>query len=732
MAGVVCVSPKITAPTPRASNVIAPTSAQKNKQEQEQATRNQDISITAPVQHTGQQQSMAMVQIVLHASIGTLFYLRQVQEFLPLSCFGERDLLALSAHSGNVSYEDFIDGKTSANNTKGHVKRGQPLKIILKNRNEKADVLLDLLERGVFEALSKNILEAVQLTVFVDKDHPTNVLESYTFSFKYTGDVRDVNSRLASISLESGYTADMKTLRTAKHGLETIIRRLITLSTFLPLLPNKRYMEIHLFYTEDCPADYEPPGFRMAAHDPLVFPNSEDWTRETQSCGSMDSGFHSVGLKVTSLKWRGNDHTESPSRAQIPEDIRYSELVARDHDVGFDNINDVVMISQSCSQESTGGSNEAEGGVSKKTLTFPTWDSDLVPTQANPESMAMLNSIARPQISQVKVSAIRNERQRSLNVDLIHGKQNQGELAADGGGIVSCQCGLNNLNEDMVQCVFCNTRQHLICYGFLYAQDPSIPEPHACYKCLLEPRETTLLREMDTLVLLRRALRVIIEEGYPNHVRDFAQKLGCNGNTIVQITDMLRRRGFLQATPGSKSKGFLSKGLPKFTVPDSPEIRDKLKKEIFNPLSKISHHYIVPDDWQANNSGKLDDYLQASQSHCGSKKVVWQSRQSTECSFQEAGSYTSFSNSSVRLTHVMDADAGTNPQTIVDTQDTPFSSRRRRERNLDDEPQETEIPESQRSRNAGIERETRLRKKRKLSNVTRPIDICDPIDEESS
>ena len=91
----------------------------------------------------------------------------------------------------------------------------------------------------MFEALSKRILEAVQLTVFVDKNEPTNVLESYTFSFKYTGDVRDMNSRLASISLESVGTADMQTFRTARHGLETIIRRLITLSTFLPMLPSE-------------------------------------------------------------------------------------------------------------------------------------------------------------------------------------------------------------------------------------------------------------------------------------------------------------------------------------------------------------------------------------------------------------------------------------------------------------------------------------------------------------
>ena len=55
--------------------------------------------------------------------------------------------------------------------------------------------------------------------------------------------------------------------------------------------------------------------------------------------------------------------------------------------------------------------------------------------------------------------------------------------------------------------------------------DPSNPDTHGCYKCLLDPDEPSLLREMETLVLLRRALKVILEEGYPNRVSHFAQKL---------------------------------------------------------------------------------------------------------------------------------------------------------------------------------------------------------------
>jgi meiosis-specific protein len=161
--------------------------------------------------------------------------------------------------------------------------------------------------------LKKNFLEALQLTVIVDKDAPDQVLESYTFSFKYSGGLGDLDRTLASVSLNtSGCVADMKTVQTARLGLEMIVRRLITLSSFLPILPStpsfcsqrfqpvlidkldKRFLEIHLHYTENCPLEYEPPGFNTAVGDSIRFPLNANWRRESQLCGAMDSGYHTL------------------------------------------------------------------------------------------------------------------------------------------------------------------------------------------------------------------------------------------------------------------------------------------------------------------------------------------------------------------------------------------------------------------------------------------------------
>lgn len=52
-----------------------------------------------------------------------------------------------------------------------------------------------------------------------------------------------------------------------------------------------------------------------------------------------------------------------------------------------------------------------------------------------------------------------------------------------------------------------------------------MPDIHACYQCLLGQGETELLGEMHTLVLLRRALSIILTEGFQNRIPVFAQKL---------------------------------------------------------------------------------------------------------------------------------------------------------------------------------------------------------------
>ena len=74
-----------------------------------------------------------------------LLTIGHAREFLPLPCFGDCDLVTLSKKFGQLSYEDFSAPKSSDDMSEGIGRRGQPMKTILRNREENADRLLDLL-----------------------------------------------------------------------------------------------------------------------------------------------------------------------------------------------------------------------------------------------------------------------------------------------------------------------------------------------------------------------------------------------------------------------------------------------------------------------------------------------------------------------------------------------------------------------------------------------------------
>ncbi|KAL2814837.1 HORMA domain-containing protein [Aspergillus cavernicola] len=563
-------------------------------------------SVSGKIRLLRQQQSLEMVKIMLHVTFGTLFYLR---EFLPLPCFDDRDLKETQRQQ-KFSYREFIDNKSSTDPAKGvsvsafgKSRIGQPLKVIIRGSDPKADMIVNVLEAGIFDALSKSVLEAVQLTILVDKDAPENVLESYTFSFKYTRGIGDLQSRLESLSIEPfGYVADMKSAQTGRIALENIVRRLITLSAFLPTLPNKRTLGVNLFYTEDCPPDYEPPGFTGARDGPIHYPLTENWRRESQVCGRIETGWHTVGLKVTSLKWVGPEPEVSESLPQIPSQIEYNDTVPRTADIGFENEESMLQSSQSggSSQEATQDIAERERlRLMMPPQEVPPPDSDLISTQPvkpmsalETESAEPPNSNPNPSPKPSKKFILPKRRIAEIRKSLVSWKPNGLKVSKlQKPGVIRCQCGWDGEEEAMLECSFCHTRQHLLCYGYEGVHQRNVPDVHACYQCLLEPNESQAFDEMEDLVLTRRALRVIVDEGFPSYTSVFAEKLHCGGPAIVRITNFLKEEGFLQPTFGYKAKGFMRKGLPKFSVPESEDIRQRIRQEIMDPMVKIKHHY---------------------------------------------------------------------------------------------------------------------------------------------
>jgi hypothetical protein len=91
-------------------------------------------------------------------------------EFLPLPCFDDRDLKE-AQRENTLSYREFIDGKPRPGGTAalpqvafGSGRRGQPLKIILRGSDPKANMILDVLVR---------LLSTLALIQFIDGSRKT-------------------------------------------------------------------------------------------------------------------------------------------------------------------------------------------------------------------------------------------------------------------------------------------------------------------------------------------------------------------------------------------------------------------------------------------------------------------------------------------------------------------------------------------------------------------------------
>ena len=76
----------------------------------------------------------------------------------------------------------------------------------------------------------RHFLASVQLNIILDKKQPSEVVESYTFTFNYE------ETHLKGLAISSG-TRQPVTIKSAKHGLNMMIRYLIELIQTLPDLP---------------------------------------------------------------------------------------------------------------------------------------------------------------------------------------------------------------------------------------------------------------------------------------------------------------------------------------------------------------------------------------------------------------------------------------------------------------------------------------------------------------
>ncbi|KUM60250.1 hypothetical protein ACN42_g6885 [Penicillium freii] len=259
--------------------------------------------------------------------IASLLFMRGL---LLMDDFGERILRTNRFHE-RYNYAHFVNGKSKGNFRRNRVEY-VPIWVIERHMSDEADQLLDLLENGIFDALLRGVLLAVQFTVIADKGSPNKVLESYTFTFDNFGE-RGTADRLTNgprMDFVSPHE-DRASMRNMAFEGKALIRRLRTMCAQSPPLPNERSLGIHVFYKPECPGSYDVPGFADSQDNTIEYPRTSYWERTRRFYGSVDSGFHTLGLRVNSLLCTSpGGEAYFPSAEEANDDI-----VLRSDEVGI-------------------------------------------------------------------------------------------------------------------------------------------------------------------------------------------------------------------------------------------------------------------------------------------------------------------------------------------------------------------------------------------------------------
>ncbi|KAF9475066.1 DNA-binding protein [Pholiota conissans] len=291
---------------------------------QNQHTRNTTQSIS-------QSQSLAAVQTLLRAGLGTITYLRNL---LPEDNFTRNHFTSVDDFS-SLQADASQESTSSRTNVSGF-----RITTITRGYTDEADRILNYMEYGIFDALEKRYLRSfifgIYLASFDTKD-PNNIVEAYTFNFKYHKiPGSDIFVPLVSLAEKQKKNAEdplaraikngkPPTLRDVKMSVKALLKTLIQAISNMDVLPRRRFATFKVFYTEETPADYEPPHFEPgdAEKDKWFFMTHDlDEVPERTSIGKVDTSHHSVNLNVTSIA------SYLPSSSEHGDDAIFSGLTA--------------------------------------------------------------------------------------------------------------------------------------------------------------------------------------------------------------------------------------------------------------------------------------------------------------------------------------------------------------------------------------------------------------------
>lgn len=238
-------------------------------------------------------------------------------------------------------------------------------KLVCGSEKKEAELFIQWLEKGVFDALTKKYLSTVFLEVFEniegqegnkendvrvgtqcgdsgiplgkkdENNHSRRLLEVFSFEVSYPVDSDGPEFRMSRSGPRGGEKDDGECSReNIKQNTASVLRRLVELASTLAPLPDDRVISMKLLYTDDTPKNYEPPLFCAAPND-----STNCWFENRPlrlSPGKVRTPYHELMMHIR-------------TQAEVPDPTHNENEITVD--AGTDR-EDEVLPSQNESEES--------------------------------------------------------------------------------------------------------------------------------------------------------------------------------------------------------------------------------------------------------------------------------------------------------------------------------------------------------------------------------------------
>ncbi|AQZ10211.1 HOP1 (YIL072W) [Zygosaccharomyces parabailii] len=444
------------------------------------------------------EQSQKLVQTMLTMSFGCLAFLRGL---FPDESFVD---------------QRFVPEKVEKNYSKQNASQTNSIKIktLVRGKFTEVDMLLDWLEKGVFQAIKLKYLKALSLGIFLDEKDSANLSENYTFHFEYDVDNNvklKVNDETSTISLLD-----------SRKMAQQLMRRFIIITQSLEPLPQKKYLTVRLMFNEVTPPDYQPHLFKDASFDKaatIKIPAATD--SAMFSVGSLDTKHHKLGMRV---------YSGADMNSEMGEDggSEFTEIDPFDF-VDEPYCGEIAMGSQ-LSQPSQ--SSQAAGQTQSQTTNMlggflKSPQSEIQPTQA----------LCRGGGVGISTTAAAFNSSRRL----------------------ACECGSDCFPDatKLKSCKSCKKRVHGICYGNHHG---SCIEK--CLLCLCGDSLQWESPEFQDLMMLRKCYRYLARtRTFPSPASSFIRQVSGDIELDQQIRDrfafcvsVLLQDGILTVSGGARRK----------------------------------------------------------------------------------------------------------------------------------------------------------------------------------